>query len=73
MFKRKSIDSTLQEMKYVNQFLVNDSTKKSGELFVIETKTNEDRIYELELKVKELQELFSKVINGDKPLYLPCQ
>lgn len=66
MFKRKSVESTLQEMKYINQFLVNDSTKKDGELFIIKTKTNEDRIYELEIKLKKLEDLFSKVIiNGD--------
>ena len=74
MFKRKSIESVLQEMKYIDKYLVNDSTKKDGDLFVIEKKTHEDRIYDLEQKVKELEELFSKVIvNGDKQIYLPCE
>jgi hypothetical protein len=62
MFKRKPIDSFLQEIKYFDQYLVNDSTEKKGDLFIIEKKSNEDRIYELEIKVKELQDLISKVI-----------
>lgn len=74
MFKRKPIDSLLQEMKYFDQYLVNESTEKAGELFIIKTKTNEDRIYDLEEKVKKLEELFSKlIVNGDKSLYLSYQ
>ena len=75
MFKRKPIDSVLQEMKYFNQFLVNDSSKKKGELFIVEQKTNEDRIYDLEQKVKELENLLKSLlpVNGDKSLHIPCQ
>jgi hypothetical protein len=75
MFKRKPIDSILQEMKYFDQYLVTDSTDKRGELFLIEKKTNEDRIYDLEQKVKELENLLKSLlpVNGDKSLHIPCQ
>jgi hypothetical protein len=75
MFKRKSVDSVLQEMKYFDQYLVTDSTDKRGDLFVIEKKTNEDRIYDLEQKVKELENLLKSLlpVNGDKSLHIPCQ
>jgi nitrate reductase NapAB chaperone NapD len=75
MFKRKSIESVLQEMKYIDKFFVNDSSERKGELFVIEQKTNEDRIYELEQKVKELENLLKSylVVNGDKSLHVPCK
>jgi len=75
MFKRKPIDSLLQEMKYFDTYLVNESTEKAGELFIIKTKTNEDRIYELEQKVKELENLLKSylVVNGDKSLHVSYQ
>lgn len=76
MFKRKPIDSVLQEMKYFDQFLVNENTDKRGELFVIEKKTNEDRIYELEQKVKEIENVLKSLVlvnDRDKSIHIPCK
>jgi hypothetical protein len=64
MFKRKSVDSVLQEMKYFDQYLVTDSTEKRGDLFVIEQKTNEDRIYELEQRLKEIENVLKSLVDN---------